>query len=457
MADDGGILTTLGGLIQGAVSKTVGFFDNEPPTPPTGTTSPIVPADWRGRLVQPASFRGVPFYVEEHSHESGRRWQHFEYPGRDLPYSEDLGRTQRRFALRAYVIGSDYMGTRDRLLAALETAGVGRLVHPYLGELNVCLDAYRTREADEEGGICRFDLSFAESSETAAPIPIEAPGASLLSGANGLLGAAGNWFEQEWKTLGVPDFVNLSALKDLSSLGDVLGWMGVPGLPQSQILNLLRFLPTSLDPTSIEHFVTQAASMVAGSRPVSQALTLLGILGRVKFPITGSAQSWGAQTPPGPATPQLAPRDLPIAVPPPVPPTPSRYIEAQNSAALSAYVNQVALASMADPISVVPLTSYDDLVALRSWLVDLFDDVEVGTTADVSRALASLRSTMIRELTRRGTTLQPLRAYATPAPLPAVVLAQRLYQDPTRDAELVARVGAVHPGFMPLSGEVAAT
>jgi prophage DNA circulation protein len=47
--------------------------------------------------------------------------------------------------------------------------------------------------------------------------------------------------------------------------------------------------------------------------------------------------------------------------------------------------------------------------------------------------------------------------YATMAPLPAVVLAQRLYQDPSREAELVARVGAVHPGFMPLSGQVAAT
>jgi len=453
MADDGGgFLQTLGSLVKGAVTWPIGFFDSDPSTQAPGAQSSVVSADWRQRLVQPGSFRGVPFYVEEHGHEGGRRWAHFEYPGRDAPFSEDLGRTQRRFLLRAYVIGSDYMGTRDRLLAALETAGAGLLVHPYLGQITVCCDTYRTREADEDGGICRFDLAFSESSETAAPIPISAPGASLADAANGLLGKAGDWFSSVWKTTGLPDFVNVSALKDLGSLASTLGWMGVPGLGQSNILNLLRFLPSDLSPASIEHFVTQAASIVAGSVPVAKAITLLGVLGRFKLPVSA------ATTPSTPAPPARgAARDLPAPVPPPDPPTPARVQEAQNSAALAAYVNQVALASMATPIAALPLTTYDDLVALRTWLMDLFDDVAIGATADVSFALATLRTAMTRELTQRGTTLQPLQTYATQASLPAVVLAQRLYQDPSRDGELVARVGAVHPGFMPLSGVVAAT
>lgn len=446
MADDS-LLGSAVGFVKGAISWPVGFFDSDP----TGTPPPqTFPAPWRGRL-QRASFRGVPFFVDDAGTEGGRRWAHFEYPGRDLPYSEDLGRTQRKYALRAYALGDDYMGTRDRLLAALETAGPGRLVHPYVGELSVCVDAYRTHEADDEGGICRFDLAFTESSETAAPDPIAAPGAALGITADGLLKSAGDWFSKVWQSTGLPDFVSLSALKDLSSLGDTLGWMGVPGLGNSQILNMLRFLPSDLSAASIEKFVEQGASLVAGAKPVAQAITLLGILGRLKFPIQAPARS----APPSPLATTF--RALPRDVAPPVPPTPARAQEALNHDALGAYVNQVALASMSEPIRTVPLTSYADLVALRTWVVDLFDDVEIGAPAEVCRTLALHRAAIIRELSRRGTTLRPLRYYATLSPTPARVLAQRLYQDPSRDAELVARTHAVHPGFLPLSGHVSAT
>jgi prophage DNA circulation protein len=44
----------------------------------------------------------------------------------------------------------------------------------------------------------------------------------------------------------------------------------------------------------------------------------------------------------------------------------------------------------------------------------------------------------------------------TQFPRPSLTLAQRLYQDPSRDAELVLRTGAVHPGFLPETGIVAA-
>src|SRR5262249_12708273 len=152
---------------------------------------------------------------------------------------------------------------------------------------SVCVDAYRTHEGDDEGGICRFDLAFAESSATAAPDPIEAPGAAISTSAGGLFGAAGDWFAKAWKTTGLPDFVSLSALKDVGALSDVLGWMGVPGLGHSQLMTLLRFLPADLSAASIEHFVTQAAAIVAGAKPVAKAITLLGVLARLKFPIKG--------------------------------------------------------------------------------------------------------------------------------------------------------------------------
>ncbi len=46
---------------------------------------------WRDRL-QDASFRGVPFKVEEESAGTGRRVETHE-PERDKPYTEDLGKS----------------------------------------------------------------------------------------------------------------------------------------------------------------------------------------------------------------------------------------------------------------------------------------------------------------------------------------------------------------------------
>src|SRR5262249_1964556 len=100
MATD--FLSSVGSVIKGAVSWPVGVFDSEPPGTPPGVPAPLAPGAWRARLIQPAWFRGVPFFVDEAGTEGGRRWQHFESPARALPFSEDLGRSIRRFALRAY-------------------------------------------------------------------------------------------------------------------------------------------------------------------------------------------------------------------------------------------------------------------------------------------------------------------------------------------------------------------
>ena len=82
---------------------------------------------WRDRLL-PASYRGVAFHVASHQSEAaGRRVAVHEYPGRDLPYAEDLGRRASEYTLQAYVVGRDYDRARDALVAACALPGAGRL------------------------------------------------------------------------------------------------------------------------------------------------------------------------------------------------------------------------------------------------------------------------------------------------------------------------------------------
>ena len=93
-------------------------------------------SEWRERK-QGASFRGVPFWLDTDSVNVGRRTQLHEFPQRDQPFVEDLGRRTRQYKFSGFVVGDDCLSQRDRLLTALDTPGPGELVHPWFGRMTV--------------------------------------------------------------------------------------------------------------------------------------------------------------------------------------------------------------------------------------------------------------------------------------------------------------------------------
>jgi prophage DNA circulation protein len=417
------------------MARQVGYFDERPSTRGRRRRRAADARSWRSRL-RAASWRGVPFYVDEAASEYGRRIEHHEYPQRDQPWAEDLGRAQRRWSVTGYVLGAGYMGTRDRLIAACEQSGPGKLIHPYLGELHVVCNQFRCRERDEEGGICRFELSFAEPGVSGAPTARRAAGAALQGAAAGLQAAAISAFAgTTFRVAGFQDFVAISAVANLVQLAAILEGLRGPTvqLPQPvsfetrrQILALAALDPAAVSATTIATVVLDAVAAFAASVSPPTALDGLDALTLVTFPE------------------------------PPTIATPARAQEAENARCLTALVEQAAAAALPGPLTTIPLGVYEDLVAVRTRVVTICDRVEALATDAVFAALAAVRAEAIAQLTIRGTTLQPLRRYATAFPRPSLVLAQRLYQDPSRDQELVARTGAVHPGFLPQTGLVAA-
>ncbi len=124
---------------------------------------------WRDRLL-PASFRGAPFRVEAHASQTpARRAVVHEYPGRDVPWAEDLGGSAGEYEVTAYVLGRDYDRDRDRLIAACAAPGAGDLDHPWLGRLRVICTGCRVSERSGEGGIARLALTFGASGESRYP------------------------------------------------------------------------------------------------------------------------------------------------------------------------------------------------------------------------------------------------------------------------------------------------
>jgi prophage DNA circulation protein len=390
---------------------------------------------WRDRL-RAAAWRGVPFYIDEGSGEVGRRYEMHEYPQRDTPWAEDLGRAQRKWNVTGYVLGAGYMGLRDRLLAACEQPGPGKLLHPYLGELQVVCTSFRYSERDEEGGICRFQLAFAEPGTRGAPWASRAAGAALRGAASRVASAALSAFAGfSFHVAGFPDYVAISASENLHQLAGILeGLRGptvqVPGQlsleARQRILALAVLDPASVEPATVAEVVLDAVVAFADGTLPALALDGLDALTLVTFPL------------------------------PPTTATAGRAQEAENANCLTALVQQAAATALPGPVSMTPLMAYEDLVAVRTRVVDLLDRVQLLATDAVFLALEDVRAQVIAELQVRGTTLQPLRRYVTAFPRPSLTLAQRLYQDPSRAEELVARTGAVHPGFLPETGLVVA-
>lgn len=139
---------------------------------------------WRYRLMRPASFRGVEFKVEDAARSGGRRQALFEFPKRDDPYAEDMGRRARRFTVRGYLIGEDYDAKRDALIAALEMEGPGLLIHYFFGEFRVSADSYEVSESRQRGGFAEITMQCVEAGISPSLGIAEATSANLSAAAN---------------------------------------------------------------------------------------------------------------------------------------------------------------------------------------------------------------------------------------------------------------------------------
>jgi hypothetical protein len=140
------------------------------------TTIRDLPSGWRDQLM-PADFDGNPFHVESDAIQNGRRIVLHEFPKKDLPYAEDMGRSAFTFTVRGYCIQypmdlqaplylRDYRVARDLLAERLSQGGPGLLQLPTatvaLPPMYVVCTQHSVSEEQRLGGFCVFDMRFTE-------------------------------------------------------------------------------------------------------------------------------------------------------------------------------------------------------------------------------------------------------------------------------------------------------
>lgn len=96
---------------------------------------------WNDRIreaayTSPSGARTV-FDYEDVSRSVDKKTTGYEFPDADGTYVQDLGRSGRRYPVRAFFWGSDYDETADAFEAGLLERGVGKLEHPIYGSVDV--------------------------------------------------------------------------------------------------------------------------------------------------------------------------------------------------------------------------------------------------------------------------------------------------------------------------------
>lgn len=146
---------------------------------------------WQDRW-RPASFRGVEFKVDTGAKAGGRRGVTFEFPKRDMPSDEDMGRRAQRWAVSGYVIGPDYDIDASFLEDALNAEGPGLLIHPLMGEMLVRCETYTRSERKDQGNLAAFDMTFVEVGESAFSMVAEPTQANLRNSADSAASTLGS-------------------------------------------------------------------------------------------------------------------------------------------------------------------------------------------------------------------------------------------------------------------------
>lgn len=122
------------------------------------------------KTLRKASYEGIQFDVDSATLSFGRRTVTHEFPQRDTSYVEDLGKATRQFSIQGFIVGDDFIDRSKRLIDKVESqvgtdrrANHGKLVHPWLGSLEVTPIDNPSITYDRAKRFCTFTLTFLEA------------------------------------------------------------------------------------------------------------------------------------------------------------------------------------------------------------------------------------------------------------------------------------------------------
>lgn len=405
--------------------------------------------------LQPASFRGVPFEVEASGITVGRRTVVHEYPQRDRPYVEDMGRATRNITLQCFVVGSDYLEQAQALMHELEEPGPGTLIHPWLGEMEVTITSVSELQFDQGLGVASVTITATEAGDLELPAVTADEDTEALEAADAVEKSAVDKFCEDFDLSTINDWID-SALE--GSLLDALNFVSAGDLGKlfdyaEGVANLADKAMALLS-TDPKIFATRLAgtlglsrwaTTVSAWRGVAKSLKNLCRHDKLKARMKAYAERKGE--PMSDVTRQVM----------------------KSQAAIETLVRQLLIAQMVGVSTLVATSkdvsspdgeedtrtttrSYDEIVELRDELCQVLDDeLLMEENDEMYQVLDEARTAIFDVLTHKADALQHVVIVKPDDVFPAVVLAYDYHDDADRDLEIARRNGVEHEGFCPAS------
>jgi len=423
---------------------------------------------WRDDML-PASFRGIKFLIEQAAVPVGRKGQLHEYPQRDEPFFESLGKQSQVHKVSAYVIGDDCFERRDKLLEALEKEGPGELVHPWLGRMLVDVGECDLTHSRTEGGMARLELTFYPSKPRKFPTGTANTQQQVVKSSESLLSSALRRYKAAMAVVDKAR-INLIGLRNgLSNVYTIIQRQFAPFL--GIFTNLSGFIQSLVNSPSalsalfssyFSDFSTSGLFRTGVNRTSSSTGQTGNAAGAVTAPSYRSSVAVASQH----AEAVTSINNVPQAS------------GADTTAAAQAVANlvqdsllvQVALIISEMPVATQPVSVEstpsidhqavqpverpevpvaDDVIELRDALSEAIWEASLKADPEHYQALNTLRQALIKHLTAVAASGVRLVDITPAETLPALVLAYRRFGDATRAGEVVQRNRIQHPGFVP--------
>ena len=423
----------------------------------------------------PASFRGVSFWVESSDLSVGRRTVTHQYPQRDEPFTEDLGRAAREYRFSAFVLGEDYIDQAKKLREALEKPGAATLVHPEFGEIQVVAQPGASMSFSQSMRRANFSLAFVEAGLNAFPTPEGASQQASRAAADQVSEAAADSFEDSLTLDDIEDFVQDALNGDLLDALDIIS--------NSEIAKVLDFADRVSD------LANDAISLVRGG-PKAFATKLMGALGLSRLATTVAGWQRVGKSLCALADDLRGDDDEPVYST--VKPRSAEVIESNRKAVYSLCrqavlvqavgvstligtdvdstvasssilpdegetvvdadtgATEVGTVTSSGSFSSSPTISYDEMLEARERIVGRLEEEMLDVEDDrVFMALREAATAVSKDLSSRAEEQARLYDYDAGAVLPSCVTAMELYGDATRAQEIVVRNGVTNPLFCP--------
>lgn len=424
------------------------------------------------KTLRQCSYKGVPFQAAAVTKTIQRRQVLHEYPQRDVPYLEDLGKGATLYKVTAFLVGDNCVAQAKRLEKALLTVGAGTFVHPWDGALTVSVyQASNISYSNSELRYCSLDITFVEAGELGYPNKL-ADGPTLARQLADKLGlsAVSDFVESFKQTAAyklVQAAINGTLLETLGIISDaeiaqILGFVDEVTTFAEQAIGLLTDEPRG--------FAEKLSSVLGLARFASVETRWSGIVNQISQLTTSEELNR--------RTNQFA--QIPAVV---------SNIEAeslQDSAAVETLTRQLLLANAigastligtsldtADTVDIdqsgsgdtsedsgedsersdsdTVTTSVDELLKVRDHLIASIDNELQNPliSDDLFINLLQARSVVFSILTSKAEGLSRLLSIETPQIEPSLVLAYDYYDDASRSDEIETRNRVIHGAFCP--------